>query len=141
MLGQNLLAAVGAVAAAAAVGVAADVAVDVAHVVAVLLVEGVVGDLAERGPPEDEALLQVESDALEEERVLQPPEVLEVCVAPERPVQVRHAHGEVLRQVVHVARSDLGPLDRRPGARVARVWSDKVLREVVEDGGEAVVFV
>jgi hypothetical protein len=47
----------------------------------------------------------------------------------------------MLRQVVHIARRDLGPLDRRPGARVAGVRCDEVLGEVVEDRGEAVVFV
>jgi len=82
VLGEDLLAAVGAVAAAAAIGVASDVAVDVPHVVAVLLVEGVVGDLAESLSPKDETLLQVEPDALEEECVLQPPVVLEVGVPP-----------------------------------------------------------
>lgn len=142
VLGKNLLAAVRAVPAATAVRVAADVAVHVPHVVAVLLVEGVVGDLAEARPPEDEALLKVEPDALEEERVLQPAVVLEVGVAAEGAVQVRHAHGEVfLGQVVDVAGCDLGARDGRAGAVIARVGRDEVLGKVVEDRGEAVVFV
>lgn len=66
VLGQDLLTAEWAVAAATAVRVASDVAVDVAHVVAVFLVESVVGDVAEALAPEDQALLEVQADALEE---------------------------------------------------------------------------
>jgi hypothetical protein len=47
----------------------------------------------------------------------------------------------VLREVVDVAGRDLGAFDGRPGARVAGVGRDEVFGEVVEDRGEAVVFV
>ena len=98
VLGQDALAGEGAVALAAAVGVAADVAVGVPHVVAVLLVEGALVRLGGEGaPPEQEALVQAEAQALEEERVLQAPEVAEVRVGAQRAVEVRHAEGEVLR--------------------------------------------
>ena len=70
VLRQDLLAAVRGVAAAAAVRVAADVAVDVAYVVAVLLIEGVVGDELEGRAPEDQAVFQAQAEAFEEERVL-----------------------------------------------------------------------
>lgn len=94
-LRQDALAAEGRIAPAAAVGVAADVAVRVPHVVAVLLVEGVVRRVAEGGAPELKAVLQAEAEAFQEESVLQPAVVLEVRVAPEREVQVAHAEGEV----------------------------------------------
>lgn len=96
MLGQNLLTAKRTVATASPVRVAADVAVCVPDVVPVLLVERVVRHLVEGAAPEGEALLQVQADALEEERVLQTAVVLEVSVATQRPVQVGHACGEVL---------------------------------------------
>lgn len=107
VLRQNLLTAVGAVAAAASVRVAAHVAVRVAHIVPVVLVELVVCDFVERAAPEHEALFEVEPYALEEERVLQTAEVLEVGVAAERAVQVGHACWEVLREVVDVGGGDL----------------------------------
>lgn len=108
VLCQDLLAAERAVPAAASVGVAADVSVRVSHVVPVVLVELVVHDLAERLPPERETLLQVQPDALEEQGVLQAPKVFEMRIAAERPMQMRHAGGEVLREAVDVARRDLG---------------------------------
>lgn len=70
VLRQNLLAAKRAVPATTAVRVAADIAVRMAHIVTVLLVERVVGDLVEAAAPKSERLLQVQTDALEEQRVL-----------------------------------------------------------------------
>ena len=117
VLGQDLLAREGRVpAAAAAQGVAADVAVRVPHVVAVLLGEGVVGDEAEGPPPEEQAVLEREAESLEEERVLQPAEVLQVAVGPEGGVQVAHAEREVRRQAV-----DGGGGDGRAGEGGVRV--------------------
>jgi hypothetical protein len=142
MLGQDLLAAKRTVTPAAAICIAAHVAVAVAHVVAVLLVEGVVADGTETGAPEDERLFQAQADALEEEGVLQAAKVLELAVAAEGAVDVAHAEREVLGEVVNVARGDLGAVDGRAvAAGVARVGGDEVLGEVVEDGGEAVVLV
>lgn len=87
----QLLARVRRIAAATAVGVAADIAVRVTHVVAVLLVELLVRHQLEAAPPEDQALLEREADALQEERVLQTAEVLEVGVLAKCAVQVLHA--------------------------------------------------
>lgn len=141
VLGQDLLAAEWAVAAATAVRVASDVAVDVAHVVAVFLVESVVGDVAEALAPEDQALLEVQADALEEQSVLQAAVVFEVGIAAERAVQVGHAGREVLGEVVDVAGGDLGADGGSRVGAVGAVGGDEVLGEVVEDRGEAVVLV
>lgn len=70
MLGEDLLAGEGRVAASAPVGVAADVAVGVPDVVPILLVEGVVGDQLEAGPPEQKAFFQVQPERFQEQRVL-----------------------------------------------------------------------
>jgi hypothetical protein len=87
----------GLVAAAAAVRVAAHVAVRVPHVVAVFLVERVFSDELERRAPEDEAFLETEPDAFEEERVLlQPAVMLKVAVFPECRVEVFYAEWEGL---------------------------------------------
>lgn len=83
MLRQDLLATIRRVAAAPPVRVAADVAVRVPDVVAVFLVEGVVGDEAEGGAPEAQAFVERQADAFEEEGVLQAAEVFEVRVGAE----------------------------------------------------------
>jgi len=87
--GDDLEAAVGRVRGALAL-----LAVRVADVVRVLLVELVGRDdaLGELAPPELQALLQRQADALQEEDVLQAAVVLEVVVGLERLVQVAHAH-------------------------------------------------
>lgn len=105
---KDLLAAKGAVATASSVRVATDISVRVANVVPVFLVECVVRDLVEAAPPEHERLLEVESDALQEQRVLKTTVVFEVGIAAKRPVQVRHAGREMLRKVINVAGCDLG---------------------------------
>lgn len=63
---QDLLTAVGAVAAASAIRVAAHLPVCVAHIIPVFLVELVVGDLVKGTPPEHQALFEIQADALEE---------------------------------------------------------------------------
>lgn len=141
MLCQNLLAAKGAVAASSPVRVAAHVAVRVTHIVSVVLVELVVGDFVERAAPEHEALLEIQADALEEQRVLQTSEVLEVSVPPEGAVQVGHARREVLGEIVNVGGGDLGAGRGRRVGRVRRVGGDEILGEVVQDGCQTVVFI
>ena len=97
VLHQDLLTRVRTVAAAAAVRVAARVAVRVPHGVAVFLIKRIFSDELERGMPEDEALLETDSDAFEEKRVLlQPAVALEVAVLLERRVEVFHAEWERL---------------------------------------------
>ena len=71
MLGQDFLAGEGGVAAAAPCGVSADLAVCVSDVVAVFLVERVVGNEFESLAPENKTVFQRQADAFEEERVLQ----------------------------------------------------------------------
>lgn len=119
-LRQQLLARVRTVPPATAIRVPAHVPIRVPHVVPVLLVELVVGLGPERGPPEQQALLEGEPDALEEQRVLQPREVLEVPVAPQRAVQVPHARREVRGQRVDAPRRDLRAR-QRPLATFSRV--------------------
>ena len=69
-LRQDLLAREWRVAAPAPVSIATNIAIRVPHVVAILLVEGVVGDELEALAPEGEAFVEREADAFEKERVL-----------------------------------------------------------------------
>lgn len=96
MLGENLLTAHWAVATAATIRVTSNITVRVADVVLVLLVELVVVDLVEAPPPEEQTLLQIETNTLEEEGVLEASVVLEVRVATETAVKVGHTRREVL---------------------------------------------
>lgn len=112
-----------------------------AHVVAVFFVELVVGDFAERGTPEDEAFLEVEPDAFEEEGVLQAPEVLEMGIAAERAVQVLHAEREGRGECVDISRGDVGAREGGRGAGVVGIWGGEVLGEVGEDRCKAIIFV
>ena len=140
VLGQDLLAAEGTVPPAPPVRIATHVAVHVPDVVSVFLVEGVIGDLVEALSPEEETLLHVQADTLEEETVLEPAKMFEVGVPPEGAVEMRHAHGKVLRECVDVARRYLGASRRRTTA-VAGIWSGKILGEVVKDRRDTVVLV
>lgn len=83
VFGQDLLAAEGGVPSAPADRVAADVPVRVPDVVPVFLVEGVVGHELERLAPEDQAVVEAEPDALQEEGVLQTAVVFEVRIPSE----------------------------------------------------------
>ena len=106
MLRQDFLARKGRISAAPPQRVATHVAVRVAHVVAVLFVEGVVGDEAEGAAPEEQAVLKGETQALEEERVLQAAEVLQVAVGAKGGMQVAHTEGEVLREGINGGSGD-----------------------------------
>lgn len=144
-LGEEFLARVGRVTSAAAVRVAADVAVGVPDIVAVFLVEGVVGDELEAVAPEEEAFVEAEPDALEEEGVLEAGEVFEVVVPAELDVEVAHAEGEMGCEGVDGAGRD-GSRHRvvavEGGIRaVCGARRGEVLGEVFEDGGEPVVLV
>lgn len=75
-LGEEFLAGVRGVASAAAVGVSADVAVGVSYIILVLFCEFFIRDELEALPPEDYAFLEGESDALEEQRILEASVVL-----------------------------------------------------------------
>lgn len=70
VFGQDLLATERAVSVPPSVRIAANISVYVADVVSILLVEGIVCDLAEALSPEDQAFFEVKSDALQKERVL-----------------------------------------------------------------------
>ncbi len=141
MFRQDLLARVGGVPPSAPVGVAADVAVGVADVVAVLLVEGVVGDEAEGGAPEAEALVEREADALEEEGVLQAAKVLEVGVGAQGEVEVVHAEGEVGGEGVDGGGGDGAAGEGGVGVGEGGVGREEGFGEVREDRAEPVVFV
>jgi len=141
-LGEEFLAGIRCVAAAATVCVAAHVAVGVADVVFVFFLEFLVGDELEAAAPEDEAFVEAEADAFEEEGVLQTPVVLEMRVVAQSVVQVAHAEGEVLGQCVDAVCGDGGEtVDVGVGGGVGGVGRCEGLGEVGEDGGEAVVFV
>jgi hypothetical protein len=73
---QDLLAAERAIPVPSPIRITAHIPIRVTYVISVLLVEGVVCDLVESLPPEGEAFFQIESDAFQEERVLQPSIVL-----------------------------------------------------------------
>ena len=108
MFRQNLLTAKRAIPAPSPIRITTNITIDVTHIVPVLLVECVVADLAEPASPKDQALLEVEANTLEKERVLQAAVMLEVGVASEGAVEVRHAGGEVLGERVDVAGGNLG---------------------------------
>lgn len=57
-----------------------------------------ISDELEALPPEKNALLQIQANALQEERVLQPAEMLQVAVLPKFTVEILHAEGEVRAQ-------------------------------------------
>lgn len=63
MLHEDLLAAVGAVSISSSIAISAYVAVGMSYVISILLIEDVVGDFRERASPEEQALLERESDA------------------------------------------------------------------------------
>jgi hypothetical protein len=66
-----------------------------------------VGYQLEGFPPEDDALLHVQADAFQEERVLQSALVLEMAVLPQFAVQVLHAEREVRAQPVYATSVDV----------------------------------
>lgn len=141
MFCQDLLATIRAIPATPTIRITTDITVAMTHVVPILLVESIVRNLAEPAAPKDQTLLEIQPDALEEQRVLQTAVVLEVGVAAKAAVQVGHAGGEVLGEVVDVAGADLGTLGDGGAGHVGAVGGDEVLGEVVEDGHEAVILV
>jgi hypothetical protein len=91
MLHEDLLAAVGTVPVSSSVAVSAYIAVGMSHIIPILLVEHIVGDFREGASPEEQALLERESDAFQEESILEPPVMLKMSVSTEGTVQVLHA--------------------------------------------------
>lgn len=81
MFSENLLAAVGTIPATPPVGVTSHVAIHVPYVVTVVFVELVVCLVLEGCPPEDKALLEIKTDTLEEETVLETAKVFEMRIA------------------------------------------------------------
>jgi hypothetical protein len=65
-------------------------------------------DQLESFPPEDNALLHVQSNTLEEKRVLQSALMLQVTVLPQLAVQVLHTKREVRAQSVNTASVNVG---------------------------------
>jgi hypothetical protein len=94
VLHEDLLAAVWTVSVSSSVAISAYIAVGVSHVIPVLFVEYIVGNFRERASPEEQALLERESDAFQEESVLEPPIMLQMSVSAERTVQVLHTERE-----------------------------------------------
>ena len=140
VLGQDLLAGEGRVAAPSPRGVPAHIPVRVPDVVPVFFVELVVRVVLEALSPEQDAVVQRQADAFQEEGVLQPAEMLQVAVLAQRHVQVAHAGGEVRGEGV-----DAGGGDGRPERSVAvgnvGVGRGEVFGQMRQDRGEAVVFV
>ncbi len=60
MFGEDLLATHGTVSTASSVGVAAHIAVRMPYVVPILLIEGVIGDLVEALPPEEQTFFEIQ---------------------------------------------------------------------------------
>lgn len=83
VLREDLLTAERAVTSSSAIRVPADISVGVADVVLVVFVELIIGYLVEAAAPEHEALLQVETQALQEQCVLQTTVVFEMSVSAE----------------------------------------------------------
>ena len=80
-----------------------------ADVVAVFLVELVIGVVFEALPPEEDAILQSQADAFQEEGVLQPAEMFQVVVFAQGEVQVAHAEREMRGEGVDAGRGDGAP--------------------------------
>lgn len=112
-------------------------------VVAILLVELVVGRAGEAAAPEDERLLERQANALEEQAVLPPRRVLEVLLLAQRVVHVAHAEREVLpRETVdHHRRDRLAAVCLVPRHVLACDARQQTLRQVVEHGHEPVILV
>ena len=140
MLGQDLLAREGRIAPPSA-RIPAHVAVGVADVVAVFLVEGIIGDVPEGGAPEAETLVQTQADALQEKGILEAGVVFEVGVLPQREMQVAHAEGEVRGEGIDGGGGGGGAGEEAVGVGEGGGGGGEGFGEVVEDGGEAVVFV
>lgn len=132
---QNFLATIRRIASPPAIAIAPDVAVRVPDVVAILLVEGVVGDEAEGGAPEAQALVERQADALQEEGVLEAAVVFEVGVGAEREVEVLHAEREVCGEGVDGGGGDGGAGEGAVGVGEGRVRGLEGFGEVGEDGG------
>ena len=118
MLHEDLLTAKRTVSAPAPVRIAANITVHVSDVVLVLLVELVVRHLSKGCPPEEEGLVEGKPDTLQEQGVLQTAVVLEMGVTPQGPVEVSHAGGKVLGEVVDVAGRDLGAVQSERARQV-----------------------
>lgn len=139
---SQLLAGIWRVAAASSICITTDIAVGVADVVSIFLIELVVRHIVEALPPEHQRLLERQTDAFEEERILQTAKMLEVGVFGEGDLKVAHTEWEVLGEAGDGIGSDRGTRH----TAVARVvigaaWGGEVLGEMVEDGRKAVVFV
>jgi hypothetical protein len=114
MLHEDLLAAVGTVPVSSSVTISAYIAVGVSHIISILLVEHIVGDFAEGASPEDQALLERESDPFEEQSVLESPIMLKVSITTQGAVQVLHAKRERGGQRVDCPSGDISG-NRRGG--------------------------
>jgi hypothetical protein len=141
VLCKDLLTTERAITTSSAIWIATHIAVYMADVVSVFLVERLVIDLAEAAPPEDQTLLEVESNALEEQGVLQSAEMLEMGIFSKGSVEMGHASWEMLWEVVDVACGDLGAVWCWSAGHVRGVGGNEVLGKVVEDGSESVVLV
>lgn len=127
MFRQNLLTRERTITVSPTITIAADITIDVTDVVAVFLVELVVGDFVEGLAPEEKAFFEVETDAFEEEGVLEAAEVFEVRVAAERAVEVLHAEREGGGEGVDGSGGDVCAGEGGGGCAVGGVWGCEVV--------------
>ena len=100
-----------------------------------------VGEVLEALSPEYDTLLQTETDALQEKRVLQTAKVLQVVVGAKSLVQVLHAQWEVLAESINAGCCRCADVADTGCFRVACVRCYKRLAQVVQDGCQPVVLV
>lgn len=70
MFDEDLLAGKRRIASSSLIGISTNLAIRVPHIVAVLFVKGIVGDVLEALAPEGDAVLESEAETFEKERIL-----------------------------------------------------------------------
>lgn len=124
---EDLLARVGRISSSSAVDVAADISVSMADIVLVSRIELVVCKALEGLAPEDDTLLERQSDPLEEERVLKTAVMLEMVVLAQRHVQTAHAEWKMLGQLVDIIGCDRSAVDNALALGVCGIGTSEVL--------------
>ena len=76
-------------------------------IIAILLVESIVRDLAESRAPEDKTFFEVETDTFEEKGVLEAAVVFEMRISSEGTVEMLHAKRKGGGEIVDVAGGDV----------------------------------
>lgn len=138
---QNLLARVRRVATTSPIDITTDITVRVSDVVLVPRVELVICEALEGLAPEENTFLERQTDSFEKECVLETSVVFQVIVLAQGHVQAAHAQWEVLRKGVDAASGDRLTVNETLTLGIHRFCAAKVLGKVIENGGQAIVFV